>query len=155
MAMALIPEQPPVIGRRLRKHGLYYGILALIVAAWANIMAVYLPSDYIECQRSPAALCHDISTADLINFLPARRLIATFPVLTVLILAGSIVIAVLGWNIERRARRILQGQQGSGQPAWSQRRVIFLASVAPVLQVLPLVIVTAASFVALFMFPPP
>jgi hypothetical protein len=78
-----------------------------------------------------------------------QRLIEAYPVVSVLLLVGSVLLAVSGWHVERQAHRALQEHQGPGQNAGSPRRAVFMANVAQVLQLLPLIVITIASFVAL------
>ena len=56
------------------------------------------------------------------------RLIEAFPLVTALLVAGGVILAVQGLFMERLARRALQGHPAPGWAAWSRRRVVFVAN---------------------------
>jgi hypothetical protein len=87
--------------------------------------------------------------------MPVLRLIEAFPAVTAVLMVGSVLLAVSGLYLERRAHRALQGQQDRDGTAWSPWRGGVMADVAQVLQLLPLVVITVISWVALFTFRAP
>jgi hypothetical protein len=174
--MAPAPEQPIKIDHSIRN-----GVLAicLIMVLVTNGLAILFPSITVEpncngpcgcatplpptnsneqwsCppskQEQPPAALVVLLVLGAYVFLLVQRLIEAYPVVSVLLLVGSVLLAVSGWHVERQAHRALQEHQGPGQNAGSLRRAVFMANVAQVLQLLPLIVVTIACFVALRMY---
>jgi hypothetical protein len=152
--MARTPEQPLVIGRWVYTFGFVVCGLALIYAILVDI-GPFL-ADYFSCSPSSVPeprgiMCH--STADPVRyFLQAVPLIETHLLVTALLVAGSVMMAGLGWyfgwTLERRARRALEGKHGQGQIAWSHEdAVLMVAIIGPVLQLTPLIVLNIAAYV--------
>jgi hypothetical protein len=175
--MAPTPAQPIKINHSVRN-----GVLAicLIMVFLANSLAFFYPSvtmlpvcngpcgcadalpptnpnEQWSCppppkqEQPPAPLVVLLVLGGAVLLL-VQRLFEAYPVMSVLLLLGSALLAVLGWSMEWHAHRALQGYQDPGQADWSQRRVVVRANVAQVLQLMPLIVVTIACFVALHMY---
>jgi hypothetical protein len=132
-------------------------VVGLILALGLNVMAssTHHCNGPCGCLRAeppskPGLLWSCPNQSDTMLFIPVVCLIEAFPLLTALLFAGSLMIAVLGRYMERRAQRVFQRQPGPGQATGSQRQVVFLAIAGPVLELLPLIVVTVAGFVAPF-----
>jgi hypothetical protein len=156
--MAASPKQPVKVDSSIRSAGLVIGGLCLILVAMANWGPFYAtcfgPCGCVSAE--PPTNPHELfSCPTWEQLLPVLRLIEAFPLATTGLFAGSVLLAGLGLYMERLARRTLQGHSAPEWAVWSHGRVTLMANVAQALQLLPLLMVTGAGFVALFTFPVP
>jgi hypothetical protein len=100
--MDLTTERPIAMGLVIRNFGFALGILVLMATVIVNINAVY-PNENCNggcgCMPMLPAPHHQPGSwtcPDPMQYMPALRLIEEYPLMVTVLLAGSIVIALLG-----------------------------------------------------------